>query len=186
MRKSAIRDFTHIKLTQDEMANIFLPDKRIVCKSCKKVRIKKFISKYGFNEDHLGKICRCDEQIKEQEEEAQQQVEIQEEENDNIPAENISNHSDDDDEIQNPEFLGDNNGQQDNNGIGHNSQNHENHGDNNYVTRNEFNQFKNEISGQIQNLSNKYQDISDRLDRTDRNMKEEFKKITKLLKKKKK
>ena len=66
MRKSAIRDFTHIKLTQDEMANIFLPDKRIVCKSSKKVSLKKLISKYDFNEDYLGKICRCDEQIEEQ------------------------------------------------------------------------------------------------------------------------
>ena len=136
------------------------------------------ISKYGFNEDHLGKICRCDEQIEKQEEECQQQEEMQEEENGNIPAENVSNHSNEDDEFQNPELLDDNNGQQDNDGIGHNSQNNENHGESIYVTRDEFNQFKNEISDQIQNLSN-------RLDRTNINMKKKFKKITKLLENKK-
>ena len=179
MRKTAISDFTQIQLSQDEISDIFLPEKRIVCRSCRKVRIKKLISKYGFNEDHLGKICTCDEQNEEHTEEAKQQEEMKEEEKENMQAENVSNHFDDDDEFQNIELLEDNIGQQNNVGNGHNGQNHENNDQNIYVARDEFNRFKNEMRDKIQ-------DISNRFDRTDANMKNEFKKFTNLLKKKKK
>ena len=50
MRKSAIDIFKRMELTGNELENIFFPDKRIVCNTCHKIRIKTFISKYDFDE----------------------------------------------------------------------------------------------------------------------------------------
>ena len=49
MRSQTINEFKKIKLTEEEVKNIFLPNKRIYCQSCQKVRVKKLISKNNFN-----------------------------------------------------------------------------------------------------------------------------------------
>ena len=48
MRSNDIRNFKQMTITGDELENIFIPDKRKVCQTCHKVRIKTLISKYFF------------------------------------------------------------------------------------------------------------------------------------------
>ena len=59
MRKRAIDNIKRMSLTGNELENIFFPEKRIVCKTCHKIRIKSRISKYDFNEGHQNNICFC-------------------------------------------------------------------------------------------------------------------------------
>ena len=60
-RNKAINNFRNMNLTPQEMSSIFLPNTSIYCRTCKKVRIKKLISKYGFKKAHRENICFCDE-----------------------------------------------------------------------------------------------------------------------------
>ncbi len=63
MRSQAINDFKDMKLSRKEMGNIFLPDKRIFCRSCQKIRLKKKITRDAFSTQHKKKICFCDTEI---------------------------------------------------------------------------------------------------------------------------
>ena len=57
MRRNAINDFLKVNLTKEEMENIFIPEKRRVCQTCKKVRIKKKIDKNKLKTEHKRYIC---------------------------------------------------------------------------------------------------------------------------------
>ncbi len=52
MRSAAINKFTKIKLSQNEMEDIFIPETRKVCQTCHKVRIKKKIEMRSFSPRH--------------------------------------------------------------------------------------------------------------------------------------
>jgi len=57
-RIDAINNFKNIELTQEEMENIFIPEKRRVCQTCHKVRIKKKIDRIDFSPEHRIFICK--------------------------------------------------------------------------------------------------------------------------------
>ena len=59
MRSAAINRFTRIKLSPNEMEDIFIPETRKVCQTCHKVRIKKKIEMRSFSPRHRRIICDC-------------------------------------------------------------------------------------------------------------------------------
>ena len=125
MRKSAIDNFKRMELTGNELGNIFFPDKRIVCNTCHKIRIKTLISKYDFDEGHQNNICFCPNTQNRQrrnhhiEEDEEQQPEQNEEQKEELNEE------------QNEEL---------------------DEGEAQYVTRKEFNQFKEEINQKLNDI----------------------------------
>ena len=98
-----------MELTGDELENIFFPDKRIVCNTCHKIRIKTLISKYDFDEGHQNNICFCP----------------------NTQNRQRRNHQIEEDEEQKEE---------------------QDEGEAQYVTRKEFNQFKEEINQKLNDI----------------------------------
>ena len=114
-----------MELTGDELENIFFPDKRIVCNTCHKIRIKTLISKYDFDEGHQNNICFCPNTQNRQrrnhhiEEDEEQQPEQNEEQKEELNEE------------QNEEL---------------------DEGEAQYVTRKEFNQFKEEINQKLNDI----------------------------------
>ena len=134
MRKSAIDNFKRMELTGNELGNIFFPDKRIVCNTCHKIRIKTLISKYDFDEGHQNNICFCPNTQNRQrrnhhiEEDEEQQPEQNEEQKEELNEE------------QNEEL---------------------DEGEAQYVTRKEFNQFKEEINQFKEEINQKLNDIQD-------------------------
>ena len=117
MRKSAIDNFKRMELTGDELENIFFPDKRIVCNTCHKIRIKTLISKYDFDEGHQNNICFCP----------------------NTQNRQRRNHQIEEDEEQKEELNEEQKEEQD-------------EGEAQYVTRKEFNQFKEEINQKLNDI----------------------------------
>ena len=123
-----------MELTGDELENIFFPDKRIVCNTCHKIRIKTLISKYDFDEGHQNNICFCPNTQNRQrrnhhiEEDEEQQPEQNEEQKEELNEE------------QNEEL---------------------DEGEAQYVTRKEFNQFKEEINQFKGEINQKLNDIQD-------------------------
>ena len=55
-----------------ELENIFIPDRRKVCQTCHKIRIKPIISKYDFNKNHRENICFCENNQEQQQDDFQQ------------------------------------------------------------------------------------------------------------------
>ena len=114
-----------MELTGNELENIFFPDKRIVCNTCHKIRIKTLISKYDFDEGHQNNICFCPNTQNRQrrnhhiEEDEEQQPEQNEEQKEELNEE------------QNEEL---------------------DEGEAQYVTRKEFNQFKEEINQKLNDI----------------------------------
>ena len=117
MRKSEIDNFKRMELTGNELENIFFPDKRIVCNTCHKIRIKTFISKYDFDEGHQNNICFCP----------------------NTQNRQRRNHQIEEDEEQKEELNEEQKEEQD-------------EGEAQYVTRKEFNQFKEEINQKLNDI----------------------------------
>ena len=126
MRKSAIDNFKRMELTGDELENIFFPDKRIVCNTCHKIRIKTLIFKYDFDEGHQNNICFCP----------------------NTQNRQRRNHQIEEDEEQKEELNEEQKEEQD-------------EGEAQYVTRKEFNQFKEEINQFKEEINQKLNDIQD-------------------------
>ena len=134
MRKSAIDNFKRMELTGNELGNIFFPDKRIVCNTCHKIRIKTLISKYDFDEGHQNNICFCP----------------------NTQNRQRRNHHIEDDEEQQPEQNEEQKEEL------NEEQNEElDEGEAQYVTRKEFNQFKEEINQFKEEVNQKLNDIQD-------------------------
>ena len=106
-----------MELTGDELENIFFPDKRIVCNTCHKIRIKTLISKYDFDEGHQNNICFCP----------------------NTQNRQRRNHQIEEDEEQKEELNEEQKEEQD-------------EGEAQYVTRKEFNQFKEEINQKLNDI----------------------------------
>ena len=106
-----------MELTGDELENIFFPDKRIVCNTCHKIRIKTLISKYDFDEGHQNNICFCP----------------------NTQNRQRRNHQIEEDEEQKEE-------------LNEEQKEEQNEGEAQYVTRKEFNQFKEEINQKLNDI----------------------------------
>ena len=106
-----------MELTGDELENIFFPDKRIVCNTCHKIRIKTLISKYDFDEGHQNNICFCP----------------------NTQKRQRRNHQIEEDEEQKEE-------------LNEEQKEEQNEGEAQYVTRKEFNQFKEEINQKLNDI----------------------------------
>ena len=68
MRRNAIDNFKRMTLTPRELEKIFIPNKRKVCQTCHKIRIKSQISKYDFNMRHRQNICFCENNHEQQQE----------------------------------------------------------------------------------------------------------------------
>ena len=141
MRKSAIDNFKRMELTGNELGNIFFPDKRIVCNTCHKIRIKTLISKYDFDEGHQNNICFCPNTQNRQrrnhhiEEDEEQQPEQNEEQKEELNEEQQPEQNEEQKEELNEE------------------QNEElDEGEAQYVTRKEFNEFKEEINQKLNDI----------------------------------
>ena len=53
----AEEEFLDIQFTRDELRNIIFPEKIVTCRSCHKPRINKKLSVAHFSEEHRAKIC---------------------------------------------------------------------------------------------------------------------------------
>ena len=123
-----------MELTGDELENIFFPDKGIVCNTCHKIRIKTLISKYDFDEGHQNNICFCP----------------------NTQNRQRRNHHIEEDEEQQPEQNEEQKEEL------NEEQNEElDEGEAQYVTRKEFNQFKEEFNQFKGEINQKLNDIQD-------------------------
>ena len=123
-----------MELTGDELENIFFPDKRIVCNTCHKIRIKTLISKYDFDEGHQNNICFCP----------------------NTQNRQRRNHHIEEDEEQQPEQN-----EEQKEELNEGQKEEQNEGEAQYVTRKEFNQFKEEINQFKGEINQKLNDIQD-------------------------
>ena len=168
-----------MKLSRKEMENIFLPDKRIYCRSFQKVRMKKKISKYDFSTQHKKKICFCDTEI-------QQHVHPAQINNDNMPIinpvyqineiaiDNFQNVENNEEVIDHSLNLGNNNTESESE-IGQmeqveNGMDIEQSSDEyDFVTRKELNAVKYELKDELKALSeqmnNKFDEIMKKLDK---------------------
>ena len=173
MRARVIRNFTKIKLNRGEMREIFIPLDRSVCRTCHKVRIKRRIFRDDFDDEHKNFICFCD--IHQQNGQNFNNNITPNNNNEHLNNNNENNQIDnhnadmDDQELANVVDNGQNN--QNNNANINQNQNNQDHQNNNnvninqnhndiiplndiYVTRLEFNQFRQEIRQEIQLIQN--------------------------------
>ena len=168
-----------MKLSRKEIENIFLPDKRIYCRSCQKVRVKKKISKYDFSTQHKKKICFCDTGI-------QQHIHLAQINNDNMPIinpvdqmneiaiDNFQNVENNEEVIDHFSNLGNNNAESESE-IGQmkqieNGMDIEQSSDEyDFVTRKELNAVKYELKDELKALSeqmnNRFDEIMKKLDK---------------------
>ena len=123
-----------MELTGDELENIFFPDKRIVCNTCHKIRIKTLISKYDFDEGHQNNICFCP----------------------NTQNRQRRNHQIEEDEEQKEELN-----EEQKEELNEEQKEEQDEGEAQYVTRKEFNQFKEEINQFKGEINQKLNDIQD-------------------------
>ena len=179
MRSQAINDFKDMILSRKEMGNIFLPDKRIFCRSCQKIRLKKKISRDAFSTKHKKKICFCDTEI-------QQHVHPPQINNDNMPIinpvgqmneiviDNFQNVENNEEVIDHSVNLGNNNAEleseigqieQVDNGMDI----EQNSDENDFVTRKELNVVKYELKDELKALSeqmnNRFDEIMKKIDK---------------------
>ena len=114
-----------MELTGDELENIFFPDKRIVCNTCHKIRIKTLISKYDFDEGHQNNICFCP----------------------NTQNRQRRNHQIEEDEVQKEELN-----EEQKEELNEEQKEEQDEGEAQYVTKKEFNQFKEEINQKLNDI----------------------------------
>ena len=139
-----------MELTGNELEKNYIPDKRKVCNTCHKIRIKTLISKYDFDEGHQNNICFCpntqnrqrrNHQIEQDEEQQtelneEQQPELIEEQKVEQNEEQRTELNEEQQPKQNEEQKVEQNEEQ---------KKEQDKGGAQYVTKQEFNQFKEEI-----------------------------------------
>ena len=146
-----------MNITGDELENIFIPDKRKVCNTCHKVRIKGLISKYDFDENHRQNICLCQRhhnQNPNQNNHHQNEGQIPQNENNNQHDEQIPQHE----EQNNPEQN------VDENRIENNIEPQENEGGNQFVTKREFDEFKGKVHDNFKKTFDKFDVLSKQIE----------------------
>ena len=156
-----------MNITGNELENIFIPEKRKICQTCHKIRIKTLISKYGFDENHRQNICFCQnlQSLNHQRiNHFQPDMQIEADENHNQHEQNNQR----DEEQNNPEQN------VEENRIEPNFETQKNEEGNQYVTKREFNEFKDQITKEIrevndclktllENLSKQIQDFKNKI-----------------------
>ena len=153
-----------MELTGNELEKIFIQDKRKVCNTCHKIRIKTHISKYDFHVGHQNNICFCtntdnrqrrNHQIKQDDEQQhelneEQHSELIEEQKVEQNEEQLSELNEEQQSEQNEEQKVEQNEEQ---------KKEQDEGGARYVTKQEFNQFKEEISKFKEEIKQKFNDI---------------------------
>ena len=156
-----------MNITGNELENIFIPEKRKICQTCHKIRIKALISKFGFVENNQQNICFCQNhqsQNHQRHNQHQHDRQIQQGENHNQHDGQISQHE----EQNNLEKSFEENR------IEHKFETQKNNDGNQYVTKREFNEFKEKIIKEIrevndylkillENLSRQIQDLKNKI-----------------------
>ena len=127
-----------MSITGNELENIFIPEKRKICQTCHKIRIKTLISKYNFNEDHQENICFCqNSQNRQQQNHHQIVLQIQQDEDQQINQ---------DEEQQIP--------------VNEEQQIQQDEEGDQYLTKKEFDQFKEQINQFKDDINKKFEDLS--------------------------
>ena len=142
----AEEEFLDIQFTRDELRNIIFPENPVTCRSCHKPRINKKLSVAHFSEEHRAKICTVGSY------------------HPHIVHNNIQNN------VQNnPQNIAPNNAQYEIHHVAHNIVPINPPNAQDYVTRNEFIQFKESINEQFarieQMLKNGFKTINKRITR---------------------
>ena len=171
-----VDEFMNIEFTEEELRNIIFPENIVTCRSCRKPRINKRLSVDNFSQEHQDRICTVgryhgphnqyiqqinaqnNAQINNVQNNIQNIAPINAQNNiqDNIPnivpdnAQNEIQHAEDilvDPNIMIPQRVNENV--------------HDNHSIvQNYVTQNEFNNFKDSVNNQFQLVKEQLQQIN--------------------------
>ena len=135
-----------MNITGNELENIFIPEKRKICQTCHKIRIKALISKFGFDENNQHNICFCQNhqsQNHQRHNQHQHDRQIQQGENHNQHDGQIPQHEEQNNLEKSIEE----------NRIEHNFETQKNNEGNQYVTKREFNEFKEKITKEIREVN---------------------------------
>ena len=173
-----VDEFMNIEFTEEELRNIIFPENIVTCRSCRKPRINKRLSVDNFSQEHQDRICTVG-RYHGPHNQYIQQINAQ----NNAQINNVQNN------IQNIAPINAQNNIQDNipNIVPDNAQNeiqhaedilvdpnivpmipqrvnenmHDNHSIvQNYVTQNEFNNFKDSVNNQFQLVKEQLQQIN--------------------------
>ena len=190
-----VDEFMNIEFTEEELRNIIFPENIVTCRSCRKPRINKRLSVDNFSQEHQDKICTVG-RYHGPHNQYIQQINAQ----NNAQINNVQNN------IQNIAPINAQNNIQDNipNIVPDNAQNeiqhsedihvdpnivpmipqrvnenvHDNHSIvQNYVTQNEFNNFKDSVNNQFQLVKDQLLQINKSIQDLKGEMKNDFKAI---------
>ena len=190
-----VDEFMNIEFTEEELRNIIFPENIVTCRSCRKPRINKRLSVDNFSQEHQDRICTVG-RYHGPHNQYIQQINAQ----NNAQINNVQNN------IQNIAPINAQNNIQDNipNIVPDNAQNeiqhaedilvdpnivpmipqrvNENVHDNhlivqNYVTQNEFNNFKDSVNNQFQLVKDQLLQINKSIQDLKGEMKNDFKAI---------
>ena len=190
-----VDEFMNIEFTEEELRNIIFPENIVTCRSCRKPRINKRLSVDNFSQEHQDRICTVG-RYHGPHNQYIQQINAQ----NNAQINNVQNN------IQNIAPINAQNNIQDNipNIVPDNAQNeiqhaedilvdpnivpmipqrvNENVHDNhlivqNYVTQNEFNNFKDSVNNQFQLVNDQLLQINKSIQDLKGEMKNDFKAI---------
>ena len=190
-----VDEFMNIEFTEEELRNIIFPENIVTCRSCRKPRINKRLSVDNFSQEHQDRICTVG-RYHGPHNQYIQQINAQ----NNAQINNVQNN------IQNIAPINAQNNIQDNipNIVPDNAQNeiqhaedilvdpnivpmipqrvnenvHDNHSIvQNYVTQNEFNNFKDSVNNQFQLVKEQLQQINKGIQDLKGEMKNDFKAI---------
>lgn len=190
-----VDEFMNIEFTEEELRNIIFPENIVTCRSCRKPRINKRLSVDNFSQEHQDRICTVG-RYHGPHNQYIQQINAQ----NNAQINNVQNN------IQNIAPINAQNNIQDNipNIVPDNAQNeiqhaedihvdpnivpmipqrvNENVHDNhlivqNYVTQNEFNNFKDSVNNQFQLVKEQLEQINKGIEDLKGEMKNDFKAI---------
>ena len=190
-----VDEFMNIEFTEEELRNIIFPENIVTCRSCRKPRINKRLSVDNFSQEHQDRICTVG-RYHGPHNQYIQQINAQ----NNAQINNVQNN------IQNIAPINAQNNIQDNipNIVPDNAQNeiqnaedihvdpnivpmipqrvnenvHDNHSIvQNYVTQNEFNNFKDSVNNQFQLVKEQLLQINKGIQDLKGEMKNDFKAI---------
>lgn len=190
-----VDEFMNIEFTEEELRNIIFPENIVTCRSCRKPRINKRLSVDNFSQEHQDRICTVG-RYHGPHNQYIQQINAQ----NNAQINNVQNN------IQNIAPINAQNNIQDNipNIVPDNAQNeiqhaedilvdpnivpmipqrvnenvHDNHSIvQNYVTQNEFNNFKDSVNNQFQLVKDQLLQINKSIQDLKGEMKNDFKAI---------
>ena len=160
-----VETFMNIEFTREELRNIIFPENPVICRSCRKPRINKRLNVNDFSQEHQNRICtvgkyhgRNNQNIAQNN--AQNNV-VNNQQNialnnvQNIVPENFQN------EIPNAEDVHIEPGIVPNSHQEVDENMHDNqHNDQNYVTREEFIEFKESVNSQFQLINSRLQSVN--------------------------